>query len=151
MAALTSDIPRQSRIQTVDGVRGAIIIIMALDHVRDYISSAAMSFSPTDLTRTTTAIFFTRWITHFCAPVFAFTAGIGAFLWLGRNRTTAQLSRFLLTRGLWLILLELTVIRFIMLFSIGFYNKRAREPRKRHKITQSSMLTTNGLATYTFY
>jgi uncharacterized membrane protein len=103
----------------VDAVRGAVIILMALDHVRDYISSAAMSFSPTDLTRTTTAIFFTRWITHFCAPVFAFTAGIGAFLWLGRNRTKAQLSRFLLTRGLWLMFLELTVLRFILVLEIG--------------------------------
>jgi uncharacterized membrane protein len=112
----------QSRVQTVDAVRGAVIIIMALDHVRDFISSAAMSFSPTDLTRTTTAIFFTRWITHFCAPVFAFTAGIGAFLWLGRNGTKAQLSRFLLTRGLWLIVLELTVLRFILFLNVGFSN-----------------------------
>src|SRR5882672_4175607 len=106
--------PGRSRIQTVDAVRGAVIIIMALDHVRDFISAAAMLFSPTDLTRTTTAIFFTRWITHFCAPTFAFTAGIGACLWLGRNRTKAQLSRFLLTRGFWLIFLELTVLRFIL-------------------------------------
>jgi len=114
--------PGRSRIQTVDALRGAIIIIMALDHVRDYISSAAMEFSPTNLARTTTAIFFTRWITHFCAPVFAFTAGIGVFLWLGRNRTKAQLSRFLLTRGLWLIFLELTLIRFVMFFDIRFSN-----------------------------
>ncbi len=114
--------PKPSRVQTVDALRGAIIIIMTLDHVRDFISSAAMEFSPTNLARTTTAIFFTRWITHFCAPVFAFTAGIGIFLWLGRNRTKAQLSRFLLTRGLWLIFLELTVIRFIMFFDIRFNN-----------------------------
>jgi uncharacterized membrane protein len=106
----------------VDVVRGAVIIIMALDHVRDFISSAAMSFSPTDLTRTTTTLFFTRWITHFCAPVFAFTAGIGAFLWLGRNRTKAQLSRFLLTRGLWLIFLELTVLRYILFLNMRFSN-----------------------------
>jgi uncharacterized membrane protein len=112
----------QRRIQTVDAVRGAVITIMVLDHVRDFISSAAMSFSPTDLTRTTTAIFFTRWITHFCAPIFAFTAGIGAFLWLGRNGTKAQLSRFLLTRGLWLIVLELTVLRFILFLNVGFSN-----------------------------
>src|SRR5258708_3587804 len=91
--------PSPNRIQSVDALRGAISIIMAIDHIRDFINSAAMSFSPTDLTRTTTALFFTRWITHFCAPVFAFTAGIGAFLWLGRNRTKAQLSRFLVTRG----------------------------------------------------
>jgi uncharacterized membrane protein len=69
----------RSRIQSVDALRGAIIILMALDHVRDFTSAAAMVFSPTDLSRTTAALFFTRWITHFCAPVFAFIAGIGAF------------------------------------------------------------------------
>lgn len=97
-----------ARIQSVDALRGAIIIIMALDHVRDFTSIAAMSFSPTDLSRTTAALFFTRWITHFCAPVFAFTAGIGTFFWYHRGRTLQQLSRFLLTRGLWLMFLELT-------------------------------------------
>lgn len=105
-----------SRIQSVDALRGAIMILMALDHVRDYTSFAAMSFSPNDLSRTTAAIFFTRWITHFCAPVFAFTAGIGAFFWYQRGRTKSQLSRFLLTRGLWLMFLEVTVLRFIMFF-----------------------------------
>lgn len=110
----------QSRIQSVDAIRGAIMIIMALDHIRDYIHWAAMNFSPTDLTRTSAAIFMTRWITHFCAPVFALTAGIGAFLWLGRSRTRAQLSRFLLTRGLWLMLLEVTLIKFVMFFQVGF-------------------------------
>ena len=105
-----------SRIQSVDALRGAIIILMALDHVRDFTSAAAMAFSPTDLSRTSAAIFFTRWITHFCAPVFAFTAGIGAFFWYQHGRTLAQLSRFLLTRGLWLVFLELTVLRFIFFF-----------------------------------
>ena len=105
-----------SRIQSVDALRGAIIIIMALDHVRDFTSISAMSFSPTDLTRTTAALFFTRWITHFCAPVFAFTAGIGAFFWYHNKRALLQLSHFLLTRGLWLMFLELTVLRFILFF-----------------------------------
>ena len=110
-------LPVGARIQSVDALRGAIMILMALDHVRDYTSYAAMNFSPTDLTRTSAAIFFTRWITHFCAPVFAFTAGIGAFFWLRRpGRTRAQLSRFLLTRGLWLMLVEVTILRFIFLF-----------------------------------
>src|SRR5262245_43061973 len=80
--------PQRTRIQSVDALRGAIMMLMAIDHTRDFISSAAMSFSPTDLTRTTTVLFFTRWITHFCAPVFAFTAGIGAFLWARQGRTT---------------------------------------------------------------
>src|ERR1035438_5620973 len=112
-----------SRIRTVDAVRGAVMILMALDH-GDFIHWAAMSFSPTDLAHTTAAIFLTRWVTHFCAPVFAFTAGMGAFLWVRRNRTTAQLSRFLLTRGLWLIVLELTVLRFILYLNIAFHNTR---------------------------
>ena len=115
-------VPRTGRIQSVDAIRGAIIILMALDHIRDFISSAAMSSSPTDLTQTTTFIFFTRWITHFCAPVFAFTAGIGAFFW-GRGKTKAQVSRFLLTRGLWLMVLEVTVLRFIFYFQARFYHK----------------------------
>jgi len=94
------------------------MIIMALDHVRDFISSAAMTFEPTDLSRTTVILFFTRWITHFCAPVFAFTAGIGAFFYERNGRTKSQLSRFLLTRGLWLVLLEVTVVRFLWMFQI---------------------------------
>jgi len=98
------------------------MILMALDHVRDFTSVAAMSFSPTDLSRTTAPTFLTRWITHFCAPVFAFTAGIGAFLWQ-RRRTKAQLSRFLVTRGLWLIFLELTVLRLIMFSEFHFSNR----------------------------
>src|SRR5215475_16136652 len=104
------------RIQSVDALRGAIIIIMALDHVRDFTNISAMHFSPADLSRTTAALFFTRWTTHFCAPVFAFTAGIGAFFWYHNKRTLPQLSRFLLTRGLWLMFLELTVLRFILFF-----------------------------------
>src|SRR3954452_24497484 len=107
-----------SRLQSVDALRGAIMIVMALDHVRDFFHSGAMSFSPEDLTRTTAAIFFTRWVTHFCAPVFVLTAGLGAFLWLSRGRTKAELSRFLWTRGLWLILLEVTAVRFAMFFSL---------------------------------
>ena len=72
------------RIQSVDAIRGAIMILMAIDHIRDYVARSAMQFSPTDLTRTTAAIFFTRWITHFCAPVFMLTAGLGAFFWMNR-------------------------------------------------------------------
>lgn len=107
------------RIQSVDALRGAVMIIMAIDHIRDFINSSAMQFSPTDLSRTTTALFFTRWITHFCAPLFALTAGISAFLY-ARNRTKGQLSRFLVTRGLWLMLLELTILRFVMFSDIRF-------------------------------
>jgi uncharacterized membrane protein len=78
--------PGRSRINSVDALRGAVMIIMTIDHTRDFIHSAAMSFFPTDLAQTTPSIFFTRWITHFCAPVFAFTAGIGIFLWAGEKK-----------------------------------------------------------------
>jgi len=99
---------KRARIESVDVVRGAIMIIMALDHVRDYFSNPG--FEPTDLAHTNVALFFTRWITHFCAPVFFLLTGTGAFLSL-RKQSPAQLSRFLFTRGLWLIFLELLVVR----------------------------------------
>jgi uncharacterized membrane protein len=108
-----------SRLQSVDALRGAIMIIMALDHTRDFFHAAAMLSSPTDLTRTYPLLFFTRWITHFCAPVFTFTAGLGAFFWLQRGRTKGQLSRFLLTRGIWLVFLDLTVMQFGYNFSFS--------------------------------
>jgi uncharacterized membrane protein len=100
-----------SRLSSIDALRGAVMIVMALDHVRDFFHVGAMSFSPTDLTQTWPALFFTRWITHFCLPVFMFTAGMGAFLFGQRNHTTRQLSRFLWTRGLWFVVLELTVMQ----------------------------------------
>jgi len=93
------------------------MIIMALDHVRDFFHADARLFQPDDLTRTTVALFFTRWVTHICAPVFMFTAGLGAYLWLCRGRSKEELSRFLWTRGLWLVVLEMTVLRFGMNFS----------------------------------
>jgi len=100
---------RGARIESVDVVRGAMII-MALDHVRDYFSNPG--FEPTDLAHTSVALFFTRWITHFCAPVFFLLTGTGAYLSL-RKQSPAQLSRFLFARGLWLIFLELVVVRFL--------------------------------------
>jgi uncharacterized membrane protein len=110
----------QSRIESIDIIRGAVMAIMALDHIREFLHSAALSFSPEDLTRTTPAIFFTRWITHFCAPVFMFTAGLGAFLWAQRGKSRRELSWFLWTRGLWLIVLELTVGRLGMYFNFDY-------------------------------
>src|SRR3954468_5612976 len=110
----------QPRVPSVDALRGLIMIIMALDHVRDYFHQYAGQFQPDDLTRTTAALFFTRWITHFCAPVFMFTAGLGAFLRSHNGRVNARndLARFLLSRGLWLMLLELTVLHLAFYFSL---------------------------------
>ncbi|HTZ60766.1 MAG TPA: heparan-alpha-glucosaminide N-acetyltransferase domain-containing protein [Acidobacteriaceae bacterium] len=102
------------RIQSVDAVRGVAMVLMAIDHIRDYISHDAMLFSPTDLSHTTAPLFFTRWITHFCAPVFILTAGMGARLWMSRgHHSTNELSRFLVTRGIFLIVLEVTILRAV--------------------------------------
>jgi uncharacterized membrane protein len=100
--------PGRFRIESVDTLRGAIMILMALDHTRDFL--AATNVNPVDLSQTTIPLFFTRWITHFCAPVFFLLTGTGAYLSL-RRKSKRELSRFLFTRGLWLIFLELTVFR----------------------------------------
>ena len=102
---------KRPRIESVDVVRGVIMILMALDHTRDYF--AVPGLRPTDPATTTVPLFFTRWITHFCAPVFFLLLGTGACLSL-RRKSRAALSRFLLTRGLWLIFLELVVLRCLV-------------------------------------
>jgi uncharacterized membrane protein len=115
--------PPVRRIDSIDAVRGLIMIIMALDHIRDFIHRGAMTASPTNLVTTTPLLFMTRWITHICAPVFMFTAGLGAFFWWQRGRrgprTKRELSIFLLTRGLWLVVLELTVMRLAYNFDFS--------------------------------
>jgi uncharacterized membrane protein len=107
----------KSRIESIDILRGVIMILMALDHTRDYLGNLAAS--PTNLAATTVPLFFTRWITHFCAPVFFLLTGTGAFLSLQRM-SRPELARFLLTRGLWLILLEFTLIRFLWQFNLDY-------------------------------
>ncbi|MBI4661082.1 MAG: DUF1624 domain-containing protein [Verrucomicrobia bacterium] len=107
------------RLDSVDLLRGLVMILMALDHTRAFFSN--VTFYPLDLGQTWPALYFTRWITHFCAPVFVFLAGTGAFLSTTRGKTKKDLSWFLLTRGLWLVLLECTVILwFGWSFSINF-------------------------------
>jgi len=99
---------RRARIESVDVLRGMVMIVMALDHVRDYFGIPGVS--PTNLATTTIPLFFTRWITHFCAPVFFLLTGTGAYLAL-RSKSKRELSRFLFTRGLWLIFVELVLLR----------------------------------------
>lgn len=100
---------RKKRIESIDLLRGIVMIIMTLDHVRDYFHKDAFIFNPVDLTKTNALLFFTRWITHYCAPVFVFLSGISAFLY-GEGKSKKELSLFLLTRGLWLMFAELFIV-----------------------------------------
>ena len=103
--------PRRSRIDAVDMLRGLVMVIMLLDHTRDFVHHDSFFMDPTDITRTYPALFFTRWITHYCAPIFVFLAGAGTYFQVARGKSKADLSRFLVTRGFWLILLEFTAVR----------------------------------------
>jgi uncharacterized membrane protein len=108
------------RVDSVDFLRGLVMVIMLLDHTREYVHADAVRFSPTDLTKTTVLLFFTRWITHLCAPTFVFLAGTSVYLQLLRGKSRGELSKFLLTRGLWLIVLEFTLVRFSILFNVDY-------------------------------
>lgn len=109
-APLGVEIANDPRLPEIDRLRGLVMVIMALDHMRDFFDADSMRFSPTDLDHTYPFLFFTRFITHFCAPTFALLAGVGAYLYGARRQDPKALSVFLASRGLWLILLDIVVI-----------------------------------------
>ena len=107
------------RIDSLDILKGAIIVLMSLDHFRDYFHQEAFFFSPTDPEKTNSLTFFLRWITHYCAPVFAFLSGVSACI-VGNKYDKKYLSKFLLTRGLWLVFVEIAILNFGWRFDIEF-------------------------------
>ena len=111
----TAKLRNAGRFESIDLLRGLVMVVMALDHVLDYFSSTR--FDPFDLSQTTPGLALTRWATHICAPVFVFLAGTSAFLSFTKGKPKRALARFLLARGVWLIFLELTVIRFAWMFN----------------------------------
>lgn len=111
--------PTKNRIESIDVLRGLVMIVMALDHTRDYFHSQANVNDPLDFATTTPALFFTRWITHFCAPTFVFLSGVSIYL-QGLRKTKRELSSFLIKRGLWLILLDFIIVTFAMTFNPNY-------------------------------
>lgn len=107
------------RIGSLDLLKGIVMVIMALDHTRDYFHAPAFIYDPNDPTFTSLPIFFTRWITNFCAPIFCLLAGTSAYL-VGRRKSKKQLSLFLLKRGVWLVFIEMTIVNFAWYFDIHF-------------------------------
>lgn len=106
---------------SIDIVRGIVMIIMALDHVRDLMHVDSITQSPTDLSTTSPLLFFTRWITHLCAPIFVFLAGTSVYLSLQNKKNLSEKRAFLIKRGFWLIFLEFTIVNFGLFFDIGFH------------------------------
>ncbi len=107
--------PARARLNSIDLLRGVAIVLMALDHVRDFLGTSGQN--PRDLTAP--ALFLTRWVTHLCAPTFVLLAGVSAYLYGTRGRSAADVSRFLLTRGLWLIFVEFTLVGFGWSFAMA--------------------------------
>ncbi len=109
-----------NRIKSIDITRGLVMVIMALDHVRDFMNTTSMTQSPTNLQTTTTLLFMTRWVTHLCAPTFVFLSGVSAFISFKRNNNLSESRSFLLKRGIWLVILEFTVINLALWYDIHF-------------------------------
>jgi uncharacterized membrane protein len=112
-----AELSRPTRLESIDLLRGVVMVLMALDHSRDFFGDFAAR--PTDVASATAALFFTRWLTHLCAPTFFLLTGVGAYL-TGRRMTRPQLARFLVSRGLWLLVLELVVMRFALQFNFDY-------------------------------
>lgn len=116
--AFMPQLPRK-RIESIDLLKGLVMVVMALDHVRDYFHYSAFFFDPNDPAQTTWPIFITRFITNFCAPAFSFLAGLSAFM-VGKRKAPAALSAFLFKRGLWLVFVEVVIVTFGWKFDIQF-------------------------------
>ncbi|HEX9894666.1 MAG TPA: heparan-alpha-glucosaminide N-acetyltransferase domain-containing protein [Gemmatimonadales bacterium] len=108
--------PARPRMLSIDILRGAVMVLMAIDHVRVFLSAEPLA----NLSRISASLFLTRWVTHFCAPVFLFLAGTAAFFYGRRVQETGRLARFLVTRGLWLVLMELTLVRLGWTFNFRY-------------------------------
>jgi uncharacterized membrane protein len=116
---MTSEAIRQ-RIYSIDFLRGVVMMLMLLDHTRDFVHHGSMTSDPTDLSTTTIPLFFTRWITHYCAPTFVFLSGVSIYLQKMKGKPTRELSWFLFTRGLWLIVVEFTIVRTSFVFNLDY-------------------------------
>jgi uncharacterized membrane protein len=108
------------RIPSIDIARGLVMVIMALDHTRDMLHADALTQSPTDMATTTPILFFTRWITHLCAPSFVFLSGVSAYISMRNGQDPRTSRRFLLSRGIWLLVLEFTLVNFAIWFDVHF-------------------------------
>ena len=109
-----------TRLQALDILRGLVIVIMALDHIRDYTHESGYAYDPVDYRFAPLIVYLSRWITHFCAPTFVFLAGVSMWLQAAKGKNTPRLSAFLIKRGLWIVLLEATVISFGWAFTVPY-------------------------------
>jgi uncharacterized membrane protein len=117
---MVADIKPKNRVESIDLLRGIVMIIMVIDHVRDFFHFDAFLYSPVDISHTSPGLFITRWITHLCAPTFIFLAGVSTYF-VAQKKSVSDTSFFLLTRGIWLVLLQLTLIRFFWNFDPWFH------------------------------
>lgn len=113
---MTTSLPTKQRVQSIDILRGVIMLIMAIDHTREYFHIGAITSDPSNLANTTPLLFFTRWITYFCAPTFVFLSGLSAYL-AATRRTKGELAGFLIKRGLWLVFVEVAIITLALSFN----------------------------------